>query len=250
MAVFFIIGIIMTTEITLQLDLTTDTTGNAKQVARMIGVSAWHISGDYLIVENPLLDYRVTDNETYSHKTDRIPNGAVVVLVQDELKTPKSSQVSLQEGIDKLLETRIPILDQIYELCLAIENCGASPELTDAVTKAGALREPITELVKQAIDLGIGKGIVSVSYSSNGLEPTLDSPEFKNDDSVNSSEPLCNTQVFASGSVGECIHRSKLLNNRENAYLLTQLLNTPNISSDIRKKAEDKMHKVLDGLIQ
>ena len=87
MAVFFIIGIIMTTEITLQLDLTTDTTGNAKQVARMIGVSAWHISGDYLIVENPLLDYRVTNNETYSHKTDRIPNGAVVILVQDELKT-------------------------------------------------------------------------------------------------------------------------------------------------------------------
>ena len=77
----------MTTEITLQLDLTTDTTGNAKQVARMIGVSAWHISGDYLIVENPLLDYRVTDNETYSHKTHRIPNGAVVILVQDELKT-------------------------------------------------------------------------------------------------------------------------------------------------------------------
>ena len=77
----------MTTQITLQLDLTTDTTGNAEQVARMIGVSAWHISGDYLVVENPLLDYRVTNNETYSHKTDRIPNGAVVILVQEEPKT-------------------------------------------------------------------------------------------------------------------------------------------------------------------
>lgn len=77
----------MTTQITLQLDLTTDTTGNAEQVARMIGVSAWHISGDYLIVENPLLDYRVTNNETYSYKTDRIPNGAVVVLVQEEPNT-------------------------------------------------------------------------------------------------------------------------------------------------------------------
>ena len=74
-------------QITLQLDPTTDTTGNAEQVARMIGVSAWHISGDYLIVENPLLDYRVTNNETYSHKTDRIPNGAVVILVQEEPKT-------------------------------------------------------------------------------------------------------------------------------------------------------------------
>ena len=76
----------MMTQITLQIDSTTDTTGNAEQVARMIGVSAWHISGDYLIVENPLLDYRVTNNETYSHKTDRIPNGAVVILVQDELE--------------------------------------------------------------------------------------------------------------------------------------------------------------------
>ena len=81
----------MTTQITLQLDLTTDTTGNAEQVARMIGVSAWHISGDYLVIENPLLDYRVTDNETYSGKLDRIPNGAVVVLVQDQLKTPEQN---------------------------------------------------------------------------------------------------------------------------------------------------------------
>lgn len=79
----------MTTQITLQLDLTTDTTGNAEQVARMIGVSAWRISGDYLVIEDPLLDYRVTDNETYSHKTLRIPNGAVVILVQDDLKTPE-----------------------------------------------------------------------------------------------------------------------------------------------------------------
>ena len=74
-------------QITLQLDPTTDTTGNAEQVAQMIGVSAWHISGDYLVVENPLLDYRVTNNETYSHKTDRIPNGAVVILVQEEPET-------------------------------------------------------------------------------------------------------------------------------------------------------------------
>lgn len=77
----------MTAQITLQLDPTTDTTGNAEQVAQMIGVSAWHISGGYLVVENPLLDYRVTNNETYSHKTDRIPNGAVVILVQEEPKT-------------------------------------------------------------------------------------------------------------------------------------------------------------------
>lgn len=67
---------------------------------------------------------------------------------------------------------------------------------------------------------------------------------------VKLTDPTGDNQACASGSVGECIHRTKLLNNRENASLLTQLLNTPNISSDIRKKAEDKMHKVLDGLIQ
>lgn len=74
-------------------------------------------------------------------------------------------QSSISKGVDKLMETRIPILDQITDLCHAIEKCGASPELTDAVVKAGALREPISELVRQAIDLGIGTGMVSVSYS-------------------------------------------------------------------------------------
>ena len=53
----------------------------------------------------------------------------------------------------------------------------------------------------------------------------------------------------ADGSVGGCIHRSKLIENRENAYLLTQLLNTPNINSGLRKKAEAKMTALLDQLI-
>lgn len=78
-----------------------------------------------------------------------------------------STREKISAGIDKLLETRIPILDQIYDLCLAIEKCGASPELTDAVTKAGALREPISELVNQALALGIGEGIVGVSFSDS-----------------------------------------------------------------------------------
>ena len=73
----------------------------------------------------------------------------------------------LSEKVNELLNTRIPILNQIYDLCLAIEKCGASPELTDAVTKAGALREPISELVNQALALGIGEGIVSVSISDS-----------------------------------------------------------------------------------
>ena len=138
----------------------------------------------------------------------------------------KSSQVELQAGIDQLLKTRIPILDQIYDVCQAIEKCGASPELTDAVTKVGELRDPISKLVDQALKLGIGEGIVSVSYSDNGSDPAP-----------------------AGGNVGECIHRSKLLDSRENAYLLTQLLNTPNINGELRNKAEAKMTALLDQLI-
>lgn len=69
-------------------------------------------------------------------------------------------------NIDELLNTRIPILDKIHDLCLAIEKCGASPEITEAVRLAGELRYPISDLVKQALALGIGQGIVSVSYSN------------------------------------------------------------------------------------
>ncbi|MCM1957914.1 hypothetical protein NCZ17_00825 [Acinetobacter modestus] len=75
------------------------------------------------------------------------------------------SKLELQAGIDTLLNTRIPILDQIYDLCQAIEKCGASPELTNAVRLAGELRYPITKLVEQALALGIGDGIVSVNIS-------------------------------------------------------------------------------------
>lgn len=69
------------------------------------------------------------------------------------------------EGVDALLATRIPILEQITELCWAIEKCGASLELTDAVTKASALRKPISDLVQQAIALGLDTGRMSVSTS-------------------------------------------------------------------------------------
>lgn len=88
-------------------------------------------------------------------------------LMGYELKQRLHKQrLNLSNAVDKLLETRIPILEQITDLCHAIEKCGASPELTDAVTKAGALREPISELVRQAIDLGVSTGLVGVSSSN------------------------------------------------------------------------------------
>ena len=39
-----------------------------------------------------------------------------------------------------------PLLKQCYELCLAIERCGASLELTEAVTKASALMNEIEKI--------------------------------------------------------------------------------------------------------
>ena len=77
----------------------------------------------------------------------------------------KTDTASLSEGVERLLDMRIPILDQLTELCYAIEKCGASPELTDAVTKASALREPISKLVQQALTIGVGAGIVSIDVS-------------------------------------------------------------------------------------
>lgn len=40
-----------------------------------------------------------------------------------------------------------PLMLACYNLCLAIERCGASPELTDAVTQAGDLLRDLQQLV-------------------------------------------------------------------------------------------------------
>jgi len=96
-------------------------------------------------------------------------------------------------------------------------------------------------------------------FTSQGvdIEKVKDSPvvselpelEIKYSNDVKPIDPTGDNLARADGSVGECIHRSKLLDNRENAYLLTQLLNTPNINSELRKKAEAKMTALLDQLI-
>ncbi len=179
---------------------------------------------------------------------------------KDAYKREQEQPFSLKTGINTLLTTRIPIINQLTDLCYAIEKCGASPELTDAATKAGALREPISELVKQALALGIGDGIVSVSYSNNGSDQTkglptgeqlfgeikpldpAELPELKvgtgGEPSVN--EPRC------SGSV---VNGHQLNEKRDNAFLVAQLLSNNKISPELRKKAESKMLKLLDELI-
>ena len=110
-----------------------------------------------------------------------------------------STRKNIGAGIDKLLETRIPILDQIYDLCLAIEKCGASPELTDAVTKAGALRKPISDLVNQAVALGIGEGIASVSFSNS---PKAELGEVLPEDPKEPSESEEGSKLCSASAVG------------------------------------------------
>lgn len=42
-----------------------------------------------------------------------------------------------------------PLLQRCYELCRAIEACGASPELTDAVAKASDLMRDVKALLEE-----------------------------------------------------------------------------------------------------
>lgn len=180
----------------------------------------------------------------------------------DAYKREQEQPFSLKTGIDTLLTTRIPILDQVYDLCQSIEKCGASPELTEAVTKAGALREPISELVKQALALGIGQGVVAVSHSDEvkagvclaemseaqlfgEIKPQDHSelPELKVANT--GDEPPING--LASGSCSGSV-RDERLSNRENTYMLTQVLATKNISQELRDKAEQKLSELLDKI--
>lgn len=43
--------------------------------------------------------------------------------------------------------SRHPLLQQAYDVCLAIEECGASVELTNAVTKASALLATLDKFI-------------------------------------------------------------------------------------------------------
>ena len=136
---------------------------------RMINLAAFDQNGKpFNATSVPLLEENVPLND------DSMSFHAVWMPYQKgQAAKAEALEKSMINGVDKFLETRIPILDQITDLCQAIEKCGASPELTDAVVKAGALREPISELVRQAIDLGIGTGLVGVSYSNQvGDMPT------------------------------------------------------------------------------
>lgn len=180
----------------------------------------------------------------------------------DAYKREQEQPFSLKTGIDTLLTTRIPILDQIYDLCQAIEKCGASPELTNAVRLAGELRYPIRELVKQALALGIGNGIVAVSHSDEAKASgcLAEIPEDQLFGEIKPQDPseLPELKVANTGdeppvngrACGSCSWnlRDERLSNRENTYMLTQVLATENISQELRKKAELKLSELLDKI--
>lgn len=83
-------------QITLALDPTTETTGNAEQVAQLIGAAAWRISGDYLVVENPVLQYTLDTPEPLNNAC-RIPNGTTVSLVIGSGTSEQEIEQEIQE---------------------------------------------------------------------------------------------------------------------------------------------------------
>lgn len=144
------------------------------------------------------------------------------------------------------------------------ESACASPENFDAeIGKEIAYnnaREKIWMLEGYLLKEKLSHQIkIEEHFTSQGvdIEKLKDSPvvselpelEIKYSNNVKPIDATGHDPSRADGSVGECIHRSKLLDNRENAYLLTQLLNTPSINSELRKKAEAKMTVLLDQLI-
>lgn len=70
-------------------------------------------------------------------------------------------------------------------------------------------------------------------------------PELK----VAEGEPPINERCCICSVGSASSKRDERLDNREIAYMLTQLLNIPNINSDLRRKAETKMGMLLDSLI-
>lgn len=56
--------------------------------------------------------------------------------------------------------TRHPLLQQAYDVCIAIEQCGASVELTNAVTKASSLMHDLDKFIPQTpIETGMSFGL-------------------------------------------------------------------------------------------
>ncbi|RGD90634.1 hypothetical protein DYI96_10345 [Acinetobacter sp. SWAC57] len=144
------------------------------------------------------------------------------------------------------------------------ESACASPENFDeAIGQEIAFknaREKIWQLEGYLLKEKLSHQIkIEEHFTSQGvdIEKLKDSPvvselpelEIKYSNDVKPIDVTGDYPARSDGSVGGCIHRSKLLDNRENAYLLTQLLNTPNINSALRKKAEAKMTALLDELI-
>lgn len=75
--------------------------------------------------------------------------------------------------------SRHPLLSAAYGVCLAIEQCGASPQLTDAVTKASELLRELDKTIPDTSDgmsfglaieaLKAGKRVSRAGWNGNGM---------------------------------------------------------------------------------
>lgn len=70
-----------------------------------------------------------------------------------------------------------PLIKQAYEVCQAIEKCGASTELTDAVTKASALMQEIANLTGRMDELESAESRIAELEKGHCGAPLLEREE-------------------------------------------------------------------------
>lgn len=79
----------MTNQITLQLDISTNTLGNAEEIAEMVICDEWRISGDYLVLVDPSQPFKYFNKEEtvcYASTSgeNKVPNGWTVEFVSEQ----------------------------------------------------------------------------------------------------------------------------------------------------------------------
>lgn len=214
-----------------------DGSHNAAEIADFVKAESWDVKGDKLTLFNLVLVGKAQFSAT---------NGEDIFIsgLNSEQQIEQEKKITLGDVKNNIHHQHEFFSDERNKFVVQLK-------LTDGavVTEFHSNKDHAVILAYQSASNYLQYKTNQSSNNGNGTTPTQDLLELKNDESVKSPEAPCITQARTGGSVGECIHRSKLLENRENAYLLTQLLNTPNINSELRKKAEEKMTALLDQLI-
>lgn len=118
------------------------------------------------------------------------------------------------------------LLKQCYDLCLAIEECGASQEVTDALTMAGHLMTGINEYVFHAEEMPLRcraeNGTIEMGVSANVLCFAAGSLEALWDGESPLSEPIVKItdRIAFAEAVAEAINHEE----EDGGTLLTRML--------------------------